>query len=128
VSAERYAKIKNYLTPGLAVIETSPAAHDRQIAVSLALTHFIGRALAGMGAKQQASTRGLPRLLRILEVSKRHLAAVRRHESFQSACRNSSHGVHEGMEEIENKLVTAAGSGSVFRESTRTGAIIFGLL
>ena len=70
LSAERFAKIKNYLdSKGLAVIETSPAEHDRQIAVSLALTHFIGRALAGMGAKQQdIDTEGYRRLLRILEV------------------------------------------------------------
>ncbi|MGE5256514.1 MAG: prephenate dehydrogenase/arogenate dehydrogenase family protein [Hyphomicrobiales bacterium] len=70
VEAERYEKIRRYLaSKGLAVIETSAAAHDRQIAVSLALTHFIGRALAGMGAKpQDIDTEGYRRLLRILEV------------------------------------------------------------
>lgn len=70
LSAGRYAKMKNYLnSKGLAVIEASPAEHDKQIAVSLALTHFIGRALAGMGAKQQGiDTEGYKRLLRILEV------------------------------------------------------------
>jgi prephenate dehydrogenase len=70
VSAERCAKIKSFLeAKGLAVIETSPAEHDRQIATSLALTHFIGRALAGMEAKpQEIDTEGYKRLLRILEV------------------------------------------------------------
>lgn len=70
VAAERYEKIRRYLASrGLAVIETSAVEHDRQIAVSLALTHFIGRALAGMGAKpQDIDTEGYRRLLRILEV------------------------------------------------------------
>jgi len=48
------------------VIEASPSEHDRQIAVSLALTHFIGRSLAGMGAKpQDIDTEGYKRLLHI---------------------------------------------------------------
>lgn len=70
VEAERYEKIRGYLaSKGLTVIETTAAEHDRQIAVSLALTHFIGRALAGMGAKPQViDTEGYQRLLRILEV------------------------------------------------------------
>jgi prephenate dehydrogenase len=70
VEAERYAKIKRCLSSkGLAVIEASPAEHDKQIAVSLALTHFIGRALAGMGAEpQDIDTEGYRRLLHILEV------------------------------------------------------------
>jgi len=67
---ERYEKVRSYLaSKGLAIIETSAAEHDRQIAVSLALTHFIGRALAEMGAKpQEIDTEGYKRLLRILEV------------------------------------------------------------
>jgi prephenate dehydrogenase len=70
VEAERYEKVRRYLaSKGLEVIETSAAGHDRQIGVSLALTHFIGRALAGMGAKpQDIDTEGYRRLLRILEV------------------------------------------------------------
>jgi prephenate dehydrogenase len=67
---ERYVKIKTYLeSKGLVVIETSAEEHDSQIAVSLGLTHFIGRALAGAGARPLAiDTEGYRRLLRILEV------------------------------------------------------------
>jgi prephenate dehydrogenase len=70
VSAGRYAEIKTCLeAKGLALIETSPAEHDRQIATSLALTHFIGRALARMGAEPlPIDTEGYKRLLRILDV------------------------------------------------------------
>ena len=40
----RYQEVKTYLTgKGLNVIDATPEEHDRQIAVSLSLTHFIGR-------------------------------------------------------------------------------------
>jgi prephenate dehydrogenase len=70
MGAERYEKVRSYLASrGLALIETSAAEHDRQIAVSLALTHFIGRSLAEMGTQPQViDTEGYKRLLRILEV------------------------------------------------------------
>jgi prephenate dehydrogenase len=70
IAPSRYAAICSYLiSKGLVVIKTSPCEHDRQIAVSLALTHFIGRSLAGMGAKpQDIDTEGYRRLLHILEV------------------------------------------------------------
>jgi prephenate dehydrogenase len=70
ISPRRYAAIRRYLTcKGLVVMEASPTEHDRQIAVSLALTHFIGRSLAEMGAKpQDLDTEGYRRLLHILEV------------------------------------------------------------
>ena len=65
-----YNKIKVYLeSKGLVVIETTADEHDREIAVSLALTHTIGRALAEFGAKpQKIDTEGYKRLLHILEV------------------------------------------------------------
>jgi prephenate dehydrogenase len=70
IAAPRYAAVRRYLAAkGLVAIETDPSEHDRQIAVSLALTHFIGRSLSGMGAEpQQIDTEGYQRLLRILEV------------------------------------------------------------
>jgi len=66
----RYRKIASYLTSkGLIVIESTPREHDEQIAVSLALTHFIGRSLSDFGAKTQIiDTEGYKRLLHILEV------------------------------------------------------------
>ena len=70
IAAESCDRIKSYLeSKGLTVIETSPDEHDRQIAVSLALTHFIGRALSEFGAgPQKIDTEGYKRLLHILEV------------------------------------------------------------
>ena len=65
-----YQKIKTYLlSTGLVVIEATPEAHDRQIAVSLALTHFIGRSLAEFGAAPlDIDTEGYQRLLHVLGV------------------------------------------------------------
>jgi len=70
IGDERLEKVKHYLnSKGLVLIETSAEDHDRQIAVSLALTHTIGRSLAQFGAKPQViDTEGYQRLLRILEV------------------------------------------------------------
>ena len=65
-----YSKTVNYLKRvGLTVIETTPEEHDQQIAVSLALTHFIGRALSAIDARQlPIDTEGYKRLLHILDV------------------------------------------------------------
>jgi prephenate dehydrogenase len=70
VAPARLARVRDYLSSkGLQVIETTAEDHDRQIAVSLALTHVIGRALGRMGARpQEIDTEGYKRLLRILEV------------------------------------------------------------
>jgi prephenate dehydrogenase len=70
IAPGRLQRIESYLKGrGLTVIETTPAEHDRQIAVSLALTHFIGRALSEFGAEGKAiDTEGYRRLLHILEV------------------------------------------------------------
>lgn len=63
-------KLIKYLEEkGLEVIETTADAHDRQIAVTLALTHFVGRSLAEYGAEPlQIDTDGYKRLLHTLEV------------------------------------------------------------
>ena len=70
IDAKRFEKVRHYLgSKGLVLIETSAEDHDRQIAVSLALTHTIGRSLALFGARPQAiDTEGYQRLLRILDV------------------------------------------------------------
>ena len=70
VDTRCYERIKKYLSSkGLVVIETTAAEHDRQIAVSLAMTHFIGRSLSEFGADDLAmDTEGYKRLLHILEV------------------------------------------------------------
>ena len=70
IENERYRKIAARLESlGLVVIESTPEDHDRQIAISLALTHFIGRSLSSFGAQDLLiDTEGYKRLLHILEV------------------------------------------------------------
>jgi prephenate dehydrogenase len=70
IDDDLYAKVIDYLNGlRLTLIETTPAEHDRQIAVSLALTHFIGRSLAAFGARDlEIDTEGYKRLLHILGV------------------------------------------------------------
>ena len=70
---DQYNKIKNYLiSKGLIVIEATAGEHDEQIATSLSLTHFIGRALSKYeAAPLNIDTEGYKRLLRILEVVER---------------------------------------------------------
>lgn len=70
IDDDLYGKVVVFLRgSGLTVIETTPEEHDRQIAVSLALTHFIGRSLAAFGARELAiDTEGYKRLLHILDV------------------------------------------------------------
>ena len=72
IEKSRYRKVKEYLvSKDLVVIETTPEEHDRNIAVSLSLTHFIGRALSEFGAeKLHIDTEGYKRLLHILGVVK----------------------------------------------------------
>ena len=67
---EVYAMIKTYLSgKGLEIIEATPEEHDRQIAVSLSLTHFIGRSLAEFGADRlPIDTEGYRRLTYTLDV------------------------------------------------------------
>ena len=68
--AGRKRRMRDYLTgKQLQVIEVSPEAHDRQIAVSLSLTHFIGRSLAAFGADSLTiDTEGYRRLIYTLGV------------------------------------------------------------
>ena len=54
---------------GLEVFDTTCEEHDRQISVTLALTHFIGRSLARFGAADlPIDTEGYKRLRHILGV------------------------------------------------------------
>jgi prephenate dehydrogenase len=73
MSEKQYGNIKSYLeAKGLVVIEATAAKHDEQIAVSLALTHLIGRTLSEFGARRlDIDTEGYKRLLHILEVVER---------------------------------------------------------
>ncbi len=70
IGKKQYQKIKTYLaSKKLVLIESTPEDHDAQIAVSLALTHFIGRTLSESGAAPLGiDSEGYRRLLHILEV------------------------------------------------------------
>mgnify|MGYP001828855480 FL=1 len=70
ISKKQYQKINTYLTSKeLVLIESTPEDHDEQIAVSLSLTHYIGRALSEFGAAPlEIDSEGYKRLLHILEV------------------------------------------------------------
>jgi len=64
-----YMQVKRFLeNKQLNVIETTPEKHDKEIAKSLVLTHFIGRALMDMKASAlEIDTRGYRDLIRILD-------------------------------------------------------------
>lgn len=66
----RYAQILAWLREkGLIAIETTAQEHDEKIAVSLSLTHFIGRSLSAFGARElDIDTEGYQRLMHILGV------------------------------------------------------------
>jgi prephenate dehydrogenase len=70
IDERHYQKIKTYLaSKELILIESTPEDHDEQIAISLALTHFIGRTLSEFGAAPlNIDSEGYKRLLHILEV------------------------------------------------------------
>lgn len=71
IKPQRYQTIRQWLQKKhLAIIETTPDEHDKEIAVSLALTHFIGRSLSEFGALPlNIDTEGYKRLLHILDVT-----------------------------------------------------------
>lgn len=72
ISKDKYKKIKRYLEKkSLVVIESTPEKHDREIAKTLILTHFIGRSLMDFGAKNlDMDTEGYKRLMNIMEMVK----------------------------------------------------------
>jgi len=68
INDKLYNEVKSFLKgKGLVVIESTPKEHDEQIAKSLALTHFIGRALIEMKAANAAiDTQGYKNLIKII--------------------------------------------------------------
>jgi len=70
IDSVQYEKIRAWLEKqGLVVIEATAQEHDEKIAVSLALTHFIGRSLSAFGARGlDIDTEGYKRLMHILGV------------------------------------------------------------
>lgn len=69
IGRSRYAAVKRaFERKGLTLVEMTPREHDRRMASSLVLTHFIGRGLLEFGARPTGiDTEGYKRLLRILQ-------------------------------------------------------------
>jgi prephenate dehydrogenase len=80
IAKKKYQKVKTYLSSKeLVLIESTPEDHDEQIAISLALTHYIGRTLSEFGAAPlDIDSEGYKRLLHILEVVE--------HDTWQLFC------------------------------------------
>ena len=72
IKNNRYEIIKKYLQERrLVIIETTPENHDGEIAKSLVLTHFIGRALLEFGATERdIDTQGYKRIMEIVNTVK----------------------------------------------------------
>ncbi|MDP6599937.1 MAG: prephenate dehydrogenase/arogenate dehydrogenase family protein [Candidatus Woesearchaeota archaeon] len=72
IDDDKHEEIKEYLDKkDLIVIETTPEEHDKEIAKSLLLTHFIGRGLIDFGAADlDIDTEGHRRLISILDTVK----------------------------------------------------------
>lgn len=89
----RYKAVAKFLrSKGLSVEEISPRDHDRNMAGSLLLTHFIGRGLIAFGAKPSGmDTEGYKRLLRILATVQNDtwqlFADMNRYNAFAPAMR-----------------------------------------
>jgi len=92
-----YSQIKRFLeNKGLLVIEKTPKQHDKEIAKSLILTHFIGRALINMKASNvDIDTRGYRDLIKILGTVKNDTWQL-----FEDMNRHNKHS-----EKIRNKLI-----------------------
>lgn len=70
ITDAQYDRIAGWLADqGLVIIRTTAREHDEKIAVSLSLTHFIGRSLSAFGARDlDIDTEGYKRLMHILGV------------------------------------------------------------
>jgi prephenate dehydrogenase len=102
-----YKRIKTYcIRKGLKVIETTPENHDRQIARSQVLTHFIGRGLSEYGAEEiEIDTEGYKRLLRTLEVvghdTKQLFFDLNKYNKYAAKMRKS---FIQALQEIDQEL------------------------
>jgi prephenate dehydrogenase len=75
---ETFDKVAGFcLDLGLNVIETTPEEHDKQMAVSQALTHFIGQICKNMGVRRvELSTKTFDDLMNIVDVIKNDTPAL----------------------------------------------------
>lgn len=104
-----YDRVRRYLVAKeLMVIETTPEDHDRQIAISLSLTHFIGRSLSAFGAGAlEIDTEGYRRLVYTLGVvehdSWQLFEDMHRYNPFARQIRTD---FMQAMQSIDSKLAS----------------------
>lgn len=107
IGDKSYSQIKRFLeSKKLNLIETTPEQHDKEIAKSLILTHFIGRALIGMKASAlEIDTRGYRDLIRILDTVKNDtwqlFEDMNRYNKYAKRIRND---FIKSVAKVDNKL------------------------
>ena len=107
IRPDLYDQICRYLRQqGLLLIEKTATEHDREIALSQGLTHFIGRALIDLPANsQETDTEGYRRLIKILEVVQNDswelFRDINRYNRFSKAVRDRLRGC---LEAVDRKL------------------------
>lgn len=75
---ETFNKVAGFCSDlGLKVIETTPEEHDRQMAVSQALTHFIGQICKNIGIERvELSTKTFDDLMNVVDIIKNDTPAL----------------------------------------------------
>lgn len=107
IDGSRYREVRGLLEDkGLQVLEMTPREHDRRMASSLVLTHFIGRSLIRYGAKPTGvDTEGYKRLLRILQTVQndtwRLFEDMNRYNAFAAPMRRR---LLEAMRAVDRKV------------------------
>jgi len=73
-----FNRVKNFCNSlGLKVLITTPEEHDRQMAASQALTHFIGKAINNSGTKRvELSTKTFDMLMNVADIIKNNTPAL----------------------------------------------------
>jgi len=78
VRTSKLEKVKSFCESlGLSVFITTPEEHDKQMALSQALTHFIGQAMKNTGIKRvELSTKTFDKLMDVAEIIKNDTPAL----------------------------------------------------
>lgn len=104
---DKYEKIKEFLgEKSLIIIEATPEEHDKDIAKSLLLTHFIGRSLIDLGVKNfDMDTEGHKRLMNILGMVKNDTKQLFEDmNNYNKYSKKIRHDFIESLNKINNSL------------------------
>jgi len=108
IEGKAYSQIKRFLeSKQLNVIGAAPRQHDKEIAKSLILAHFIGRALIDMKASAlEIDTKGYRDLLRILDTVKNDtwqlFEDMNKYNKFSAEVRDN---LIKSLKNVEKKLI-----------------------